>query len=40
MHTRLFYGAVQPGKEKEALEVLNEFVERAKQLPHQAGLRR
>jgi quinol monooxygenase YgiN len=33
MHTRLFYGTVQSGKEKEALEVLNEFVERAKQLP-------
>jgi len=33
MHTRLFYGTIQLGKEKEALAVLNEFVERVKQLP-------
>jgi quinol monooxygenase YgiN len=33
MHTRLFYGTIQSGKEKEALVVLNEFVERVKQLP-------
>jgi quinol monooxygenase YgiN len=32
MHTRLFYGTIQSGKEKEALEVLNEFVEQVKQL--------
>ncbi len=31
MYTRLFYGTVQTGKESEALEVLNEFVHRAKQ---------
>ena len=33
MFTRLFYGTVQPGKETEALAVLNEFVDRAKALP-------
>ena len=33
MYTRLFYGTIQSGKEKEALEVLNEFVERAKRHP-------
>jgi len=33
MYTRLFYGTIQSGKEKEALAVLNEFVERVKQLP-------
>ena len=32
MHARLFYGTIQSGKEKEALEVLNEFVDRVKQL--------
>ncbi|HXG19048.1 MAG TPA: antibiotic biosynthesis monooxygenase [Methylomirabilota bacterium] len=32
MHTRLFYGTIQSGKEREALVVLNEFVERVKQL--------
>ena len=32
MHTRLFYGTVQSGKEKEALEALNEFVDRVTQL--------
>jgi quinol monooxygenase YgiN len=32
MHTRLFYGTIQPGKEQEALQVLSEFVARAKQL--------
>ncbi|MBI3300747.1 MAG: antibiotic biosynthesis monooxygenase [Deltaproteobacteria bacterium] len=31
MYTRLFYGTIQTGKENEALEVLNEFVQRAKQ---------
>ncbi|HXG19044.1 MAG TPA: antibiotic biosynthesis monooxygenase family protein [Methylomirabilota bacterium] len=31
MHTRLFYGAIQTGKEQEALAVLNEFVDRVKQ---------
>src|SRR5713101_5035675 len=31
MYTRLFYGTIQTGKEKEALEVLNEFVPRVKQ---------
>ena len=33
MHTRLFYGTIQSGKEEEALTLLNEFVDRAKQLP-------
>lgn len=33
MHTRLFYGTIQSGKEREALEILNEFVDRVKQLP-------
>jgi quinol monooxygenase YgiN len=32
MHTRLFYGTIQTGKEQEALKLLNEFVDRAKQL--------
>src|SRR6266511_2393165 len=32
MHTRLFYGTVQSGKEKDALEALNEFVDRVTQL--------
>jgi len=32
MHTRLFYGTIQTGKENEALEVLTEFVHRVKQL--------
>jgi quinol monooxygenase YgiN len=32
MYTRLFYGTIQSGKEKEALTVLNEFVDRVKQL--------
>jgi quinol monooxygenase YgiN len=32
MHTRLFYGTIQAGKEQEALAVLNEFVERVKPL--------
>ena len=32
MHTRLFYGTIQTGKEQEALTVLNEFVDRVKQL--------
>ncbi len=32
MHTRLFYGTIQTGKEQEALQILNEFVDRAKQL--------
>lgn len=32
MHTRLFYGTIQSGKEQEALMLLNEFVDRAKQL--------
>ncbi|MBI3246223.1 MAG: antibiotic biosynthesis monooxygenase [Deltaproteobacteria bacterium] len=32
MHTRLFYGTIQTGKEQEALAVLNEFVDRVKQL--------
>jgi quinol monooxygenase YgiN len=31
MHTRLFYGTIQTGKEQEALTVLNEFVDRVKQ---------
>jgi quinol monooxygenase YgiN len=31
MYTRLFYGTIQTGKENEALEVLKEFVDRAKQ---------
>ena len=31
MHTRLFYGTIQSGKEQESLVVLNEFVDRAKQ---------
>jgi len=33
MHTRLFYGTIQTGKEQEALTLLNEFVDRVKQLP-------
>ncbi|HKA52545.1 MAG TPA: antibiotic biosynthesis monooxygenase [Candidatus Binatia bacterium] len=33
MYTRLFYGTIQTGKENEALAVLNEFVQRAKQQP-------
>jgi len=32
MLTRLFYGTIQSGKEQEALKLLNEFVDRAKQL--------
>jgi quinol monooxygenase YgiN len=32
MHTRLFYGTIQSGKEEEALQLLNEFVDRVKQL--------
>jgi quinol monooxygenase YgiN len=32
MHTRLFYGTIQSGKEQEALTLLSEFVDRAKQL--------
>src|SRR5215510_16447303 len=32
MHTRLFYGTVQSGKEKDAVEALNEFVDRVTQL--------
>ena len=32
MHTRLFYGTIQAGKEQEALQVLNEFVDRVTQL--------
>jgi quinol monooxygenase YgiN len=32
MYTRLFYGTVQSGKEKDALEALNEFVDRVTQL--------
>jgi len=31
MYTRLFYGAVQPGKADEAWQVLNEFAQRVKQ---------
>jgi quinol monooxygenase YgiN len=31
MHTRLFYGTIQTGKEQEALTILNEFVDRVKQ---------
>jgi quinol monooxygenase YgiN len=31
MYTRLFYGTIQSGKESEALAVLHEFVDRAKQ---------
>jgi quinol monooxygenase YgiN len=33
MYTRLFYGTIQTGKENEALAVLHEFVQRAKQQP-------
>jgi quinol monooxygenase YgiN len=32
MHTRLFSGTIQSGKEQEALVLLNEFVDRAKQV--------
>jgi quinol monooxygenase YgiN len=32
MHTRLFYGAIQPGKSDEAWQVLIEFARRVKQL--------
>jgi quinol monooxygenase YgiN len=32
MHTRLFYGTIQSGKEKEALTALNGFVDRVTQL--------
>ncbi len=32
MHTRLFYGTIQSGKEQEALVALNEFVDRVKPL--------
>ena len=32
MHTRVFSGTLQSGKEQEALALLNEFVDRAKQL--------
>jgi quinol monooxygenase YgiN len=32
MHTRLFYGTIQAGKEQEALQVLNEFVDRVRSL--------
>lgn len=32
MHTRLFFGTIQSDKDQEALAVLNEFVDRAKQL--------
>jgi quinol monooxygenase YgiN len=31
MHTRLFYGTIQPGKADEAWQVLNEFAQRVKQ---------
>jgi quinol monooxygenase YgiN len=31
MHTRLFRGEIQPGKEEEAWQVLNEFAHRVKQ---------
>jgi len=31
MHTRLFYGTIQAGKENEAWEVLHEFAQRVKQ---------
>jgi quinol monooxygenase YgiN len=31
MHTRLFHGEIQPGKEEEAWQVLNEFAHRVKQ---------
>ena len=31
MHTRLFYGTIQTGKENEAWEVLHEFAQRVKQ---------
>ncbi len=31
MHTRLFYGTIQSGKENEAWEVLHEFAHRVKQ---------
>ena len=34
MHTRLFYGTIQSGKENEAWEVLHEFAHRVK---HQRG---
>jgi quinol monooxygenase YgiN len=30
MHTRLFYGTIQSGKEGEAIKLLNEFVDRVK----------
>lgn len=32
MHTRVFSGTIQSGKEQEAVALLNEFVDRAKQL--------
>ena len=32
MHTRLFYGTIQSGKEEEALKLLNDFVDRVKEL--------
>jgi quinol monooxygenase YgiN len=31
MHTRLFYGQIQPGKAEEAWKVLDEFANRVKQ---------
>jgi heme-degrading monooxygenase HmoA len=31
MYTRLFYGTIQPGRENEAWQVLNEFAHRVKQ---------
>lgn len=31
MHTRLFYGTIQPGKADEAWQVLNGFAQRVKQ---------
>ena len=33
MHTRIFFGTIQSDKSQEALAVLNDFVDRAKQLP-------
>ena len=32
MHTRLFYGTIQTGKEQEALALLNDFIDHIKQL--------
>jgi quinol monooxygenase YgiN len=33
MYTRLFYAEMQPGKEEQALQVLDDFVPRVKQRP-------